>query len=117
MPNVAASVAYRLGIVAPGAYDLNAACAGFCYVWSAPRPTRWRAGSARNALVIGAKKMTTGWTWTDRSTCIIFADGAGGGRGRGRPPTGSRTGSARSSGAAQATRAQKIVIEGRNWDL
>src|SRR6185437_2443871 len=31
LPNVAASVAYRLGIPAPGAYDLNAACAGFCY--------------------------------------------------------------------------------------
>ena len=31
LPNVAAVVAYRLGIVAPGAYDLNAACAGFCY--------------------------------------------------------------------------------------
>src|SRR5579862_6345104 len=31
IPNVASSVAHRLGVVAPGAYDLNAACAGFCY--------------------------------------------------------------------------------------
>jgi len=34
IPNAAAEVAYRLGIVAPGAYDLNAACAGFCYALS-----------------------------------------------------------------------------------
>jgi 3-oxoacyl-[acyl-carrier-protein] synthase-3 len=48
MPTVAATVAYRLGIVAPGAYDLNAACAGFCYsvlpptqCARGPRGTRW----------------------------------------------------------------------------
>src|SRR5215469_15391275 len=35
IPNVAATVATRLGIAAPGAYDLNAACAGFCYALSA----------------------------------------------------------------------------------
>ena len=76
MPNVAATVAYRLGIIAPGAYDLNAACAGFCYAIGAASDSV-RAGSARNALVIGAEKMTAWMDWTDRSTCIIFADGAG----------------------------------------
>jgi 3-oxoacyl-[acyl-carrier-protein] synthase III len=76
MPNVAATVAYRLGIVAPGAYDLNAACAGFCYGLGAASDSV-RAGSARNALVIGAEKMTSWMDYTDRSTCIIFADGAG----------------------------------------
>jgi 3-oxoacyl-[acyl-carrier-protein] synthase-3 len=73
---VAATVAYRLGIPAPGAYDLNAACAGFCYAVSAASDAV-RAGSARNVLVIGAEKMTSWIDWTDRSTCIIFADGAG----------------------------------------
>jgi 3-oxoacyl-[acyl-carrier-protein] synthase III len=76
MPNVAATVAYRLGIPAPGAYDLNAACAGFCYAIGAAADSV-RAGSARNVLVIGAEKMTSWVDWTDRSTCIIFADGAG----------------------------------------
>ena len=76
MPNVAATVAHRLGIVAPGAYDLNAACAGFCYAIGAASDSV-RAGSARNALVIGAEKMTSWMDYTDRSTCIIFADGAG----------------------------------------
>jgi 3-oxoacyl-[acyl-carrier-protein] synthase III len=76
MPTVAAQVAYRLGIVAPGAYDLNAACAGFCYALGTAADAV-RAGSARNVLVIGAEKMTSWIDWTDRSTCIIFADGAG----------------------------------------
>jgi 3-oxoacyl-[acyl-carrier-protein] synthase III len=76
LPNVAATVAYRLGIAAPGAYDLNAACAGFCYAL-ATASDAVVAGSARNVLVIGAEKMTSWLDWTDRSTCIIFADGAG----------------------------------------
>ena len=76
IPNVAATVATRLGIVAPGAYDLNAACAGFCYALGTASDAV-RAGSSRHVLVIGAEKLSQWVDWTDRSTCIIFADGAG----------------------------------------
>jgi 3-oxoacyl-[acyl-carrier-protein] synthase-3 len=76
IPNTAASVAKRLGIAAPGAYDLNAACAGFCYAL-ANAADAVRAGTAKNVLVIGAEKLSQWVDWTDRSTCIIFADGAG----------------------------------------
>src|ERR1700751_5889234 len=76
MPNVAATVAHRLCIPAPGAYDLNAACAGFCYGIGAASDSV-RAGSARNVLVIGAEKMTSWIDWPDRATCLIFAAGAG----------------------------------------
>jgi 3-oxoacyl-[acyl-carrier-protein] synthase-3 len=76
IPNTAANVATRLGIVAPGAFDLNAACAGFCYAL-ATASDAVRTGTARNALVIGAEKLSQWVDWTDRSTCIIFADGAG----------------------------------------
>ena len=76
IPNTAAVVARRLGIVAPGAYDLNAACAGFCYALAAASDAV-RSGSARYVLVIGAEKLSQWVDWTDRSTCIIFADGAG----------------------------------------
>jgi len=76
IPNVAATVARRLGIAAPGAYDLNAACAGFCYALASASDAV-RAGSARHVLVIGAEKLSQWIDWTDRSTCIIFADGAG----------------------------------------
>jgi 3-oxoacyl-[acyl-carrier-protein] synthase-3 len=76
MPSVAAITAFRLGIAAPGAYDLNAACAGFCYAL-ATASDAVKSGSARNVLVIGAEKMSDWVDWDDRSTCIIFADGAG----------------------------------------
>ncbi|HET9973676.1 MAG TPA: beta-ketoacyl-ACP synthase III [Streptosporangiaceae bacterium] len=76
IPNVAAVAAHRLGIVAPGAYDLNAACAGFCYALASASDAI-RAGTSRYALVIGAEKMTAWIDPGDRSTCIIFADGAG----------------------------------------
>jgi 3-oxoacyl-[acyl-carrier-protein] synthase-3 len=76
IPNASAQVADRLGIVSPGAYDVNAACAGFCYALSNATDAI-RAGSARNVLVIGSEKLSQWVDWTDRSTCIIFADGAG----------------------------------------
>jgi 3-oxoacyl-[acyl-carrier-protein] synthase III len=76
IPNTAAQVATRLGIQAPGAYDLNAACAGFCYAL-ANASDSVRAGTACHVLVIGAEKLSQWVDWTDRSTCIIFADGAG----------------------------------------
>jgi 3-oxoacyl-[acyl-carrier-protein] synthase III len=76
IPNASAEVAHRLGIVAPGAYDLNAACAGFCYALSNASDAV-RAGTARYVLVIGSEKMTAWVDPDDRSTSIIFADGAG----------------------------------------
>ncbi len=76
IPNASAVVAHRLGIVAPGAYDVNAACAGFCYALSNASDAI-RAGTARHVLVIGSEKMTAWIDPNDRSTCIIFADGAG----------------------------------------
>ena len=76
IPNTAATVARRLGIAAPGAYDLNAACAGFCYALASASDAV-RGGTARHVLVIGAEKLSQWVDWTDRSTAIIFADGAG----------------------------------------
>ncbi|HEY3681944.1 MAG TPA: beta-ketoacyl-ACP synthase III [Streptosporangiaceae bacterium] len=76
IPNAAAQVATRLGIVAPGAFDVNAACAGFCYALSVAADSV-RAGTSEHVLVIGAEKLSQWVDWTDRSTCIIFADGAG----------------------------------------
>jgi 3-oxoacyl-[acyl-carrier-protein] synthase-3 len=115
LPNVAATVAHRLGIPSPGAYDLNAACAGFCYGIGAAADSV-RAGSARNALVIGAEKMTSWIDWTDRSTCIIFADGAGAavvGQAAADEPSGIGPVVWGSAGDL----AEKITIDGRNGSL
>ncbi|GAA5160258.1 ketoacyl-ACP synthase III [Pseudonocardia eucalypti] len=76
IPNAAAQVATRIGVQAPGAFDLNAACAGFSYGVGAAADLI-RAGSAKHVLVIGAEKLSDWLDWDDRSTCIIFADGAG----------------------------------------
>ncbi|MFI6132071.1 beta-ketoacyl-ACP synthase III [Micromonospora sp. NPDC051141] len=75
-PNVACRVAAKLGVNAPAAYDLNTACSGFAYALGTVDHAI-RAGAARNALVIGAEKLSDVTDWTDRSTCIIFGDGAG----------------------------------------
>ncbi|MFJ9557553.1 beta-ketoacyl-ACP synthase III [Nocardiopsis sp. NPDC101807] len=76
IPNTAATVAAKLGITAPGAFDLNAACAGFCYALGVAADMV-RGGSSRNVLVIGSEKLSDWVDWEDRSTCVIFADGAG----------------------------------------
>ena len=76
IPNAAAQVATRLGAGGVAAFDLNAACAGFCYALGVAADMI-RAGSARHVLVIGAEKLSDWIDWDDRSTCIIFADAAG----------------------------------------
>ncbi|WP_214108852.1 beta-ketoacyl-ACP synthase III [Acrocarpospora catenulata] len=76
IPNAAGRVAHRLGISAPGAYDVNAACAGFCYALAAASDAI-RAGSAVNVLVVGTEKLTQWVDIEDRATSVIFADGAG----------------------------------------
>ncbi|MEU8178457.1 beta-ketoacyl-ACP synthase III [Microbispora hainanensis] len=76
IPNAAGRVAHRLGINAPGAFDINAACAGFCYALAAASDAV-RSGSATNVLVVGSEKLSQWVDSEDRSTVVIFADGAG----------------------------------------
>ncbi|MGY1687896.1 beta-ketoacyl-ACP synthase III [Geodermatophilus sp. SYSU D00867] len=76
IPGIGPQVAHRLGIPRPGAFDLNAGCAGFCYALELASAAI-RAGSARNALVVGVERLTDVVDQTDRSTAVIFADGAG----------------------------------------
>lgn len=76
IPNAAAQVATGLGAGGVAAFDVNAACAGFCYALGVASDMI-RAGSARHVLVIGAEKLSDWIDWDDRSTCIIFADAAG----------------------------------------
>ncbi|GLY64233.1 beta-ketoacyl-ACP synthase III [Amycolatopsis taiwanensis] len=75
-PSIAAQVAARLGVPAAVCFDLNNGCAGFCTALACADHSV-RAGAARHALVIGAEKMSDVTDWTDRSTCVLLADGAG----------------------------------------
>jgi 3-oxoacyl-[acyl-carrier-protein] synthase-3 len=76
IPGIGPQVAHKLGIPRPGAFDLNAGCAGFCYALGMASDAI-RAGDARNALVVGVERLTDVTDMTDRSTAVIFADGAG----------------------------------------
>jgi 3-oxoacyl-[acyl-carrier-protein] synthase-3 len=76
IPNASARIAEAVGIGGAGAFDLNAACAGFCYgIGTASDLVR--SGSAGKVLVVGSERFA-GWVEpTDRANAIIFADGAG----------------------------------------
>ena len=115
IPNVAASVTHRLGIGAVGAFDLNAACAGFCYAMSVAADAV-RAGTSRHVLVIGAEKLSSWIDWTDRSTCIIFADGAGAAV-VGRTPDGEPSGIGPVVWGSAGDMAERITIPDRNGYL
>jgi 3-oxoacyl-(acyl-carrier-protein) synthase III len=76
IPGIGPQVAHRLGVPRPGSFDLNAGCAGFCYALGVASDNI-RAGSSRNALVVGVERLSDVTDQTDRSTAVIFADGAG----------------------------------------
>ena len=75
-PSVASIVQRKLGAPTCIAFDVQAVCSGFVYALSVADGFVAR-GLARCALVIGAEEMTRLMAWTDRSTCVLFGDGAG----------------------------------------
>lgn len=75
-PALAPKLAVQLGLTDAVAYDISAACAGFCYA-IAQAEALVRAGQARNVLVIGAETLSRMTDLHDRSTAFLFADGAG----------------------------------------
>jgi 3-oxoacyl-[acyl-carrier-protein] synthase-3 len=66
----------KLGMTSGFAFDLQAVCAGFVYALTVAN-SLILAGSARRVLVIGAETFSKLMDWTDRSTCVLFGDGAG----------------------------------------
>lgn len=75
-PNVATLVQHRLGIHGCPAFSIEAACTGFIYAL-ATADKFIRTGEVKCALVIGAEIISKLVDWTDRSTCVLFGDGAG----------------------------------------
>jgi 3-oxoacyl-[acyl-carrier-protein] synthase-3 len=76
IPGGSAQVAHALGASRAGAFDVNAACAGFCYALSVAADAV-RAGGARAVVVIGAERLSDLIDWQDRRSAILFGDGAG----------------------------------------
>jgi len=75
-PSTACLLQHRLGLGECGAFDINAACSGFIYALSVA-DQYIRNGTARNVLIVGAETLTRMVDWNDRSTCVLFGDGAG----------------------------------------
>lgn len=75
-PSTACTIQARLGISGCGAMDVNAACSGFIYALSVADKFI-RCGDCKVALVVGAETLTRTIDWTDRTTCVLFGDGAG----------------------------------------
>ena len=75
-PSVATMVQGNLGMRNGFAFDLQAVCAGFVYALTTANALIL-SGSAQRVLVIGAETFSRLMDWTDRSTCVLFGDGAG----------------------------------------
>lgn len=75
-PSNACLLQHRLGIRGCAAFDIQAVCTGFIYALGVADQFI-RTGAARHALVVGAETTSRIIDWTDRGTCVLFADGAG----------------------------------------
>jgi 3-oxoacyl-[acyl-carrier-protein] synthase-3 len=76
MPSTACVIAGKLGINDVMAFDVSAACSGFVYMLSMAKAFI-ESGAKKNVLLVGAEKISSVVDYTDRSTCILFGDGAG----------------------------------------
>jgi 3-oxoacyl-[acyl-carrier-protein] synthase-3 len=75
-PSTACLLQKRLGIHGTAAFDVQAVCSGFIYAISVADKFI-RTGSAKKALIVGAETLSRIIDWKDRTTCVLFGDGAG----------------------------------------
>jgi 3-oxoacyl-[acyl-carrier-protein] synthase-3 len=75
-PATACILQHKLGLRTVPAFDVGAACSGFLYILEVGA-AMLRAGPYKTVLVVGAEKMSSVLDWQDRSTCVLFGDGAG----------------------------------------
>lgn len=76
MPSTACIIQDKLGIENAGAMDISAVCSGFIYALDTAK-SFVESGSANNVLVVGTEVYSKIINWKDRSTCVLFGDGAG----------------------------------------
>ena len=76
MPSTATIISHKLGIENKPAFDISAACSGFIYLLSIAK-AYIESGVHKNILLVGAEKTSSVLDFSDRSTCILFGDGAG----------------------------------------
>ena len=75
-PSTACLIQHKLGLEKVASFDIEAACSGFLYALDVA-DAMLGSGRYNTALVVGAEKMSSIMDWTDRTTCVLFGDGAG----------------------------------------
>ena len=75
-PSGACEVQAKIGAVNAAAFDVSAACAGFIFAMNIVQGF-FQSGIYQTALIIGAETLSKVTDWGDRSTCVLFGDGAG----------------------------------------
>jgi 3-oxoacyl-[acyl-carrier-protein] synthase-3 len=75
-PSTACAIQHQLGIPVVPAFDVQAACSGFIYAMDIANQYL-RSGAMQNILIVGVESMSRMVDWKDRSTCVLFGDGAG----------------------------------------
>jgi 3-oxoacyl-[acyl-carrier-protein] synthase-3 len=105
LPSTACKVQAALGMHEGAAFDIQAACSGFIYGLSIADGFI-RSGQAKNILLIGAETLTRIIDWEDRTTCVLFGDGAGAVVLQGRDDVGNR-----------GVVASKLRSDGRQHDI
>ena len=75
-PSTACEVQAGIGAFKAVAFDINAACSGFIFALNTAH-AYFQAGIYKNALILGAETLSKIMDWNDRSTCVLFGDGAG----------------------------------------
>ena len=107
-PAVATRVQARLGMTRGAAFDVQAVCSGFIYGLSVA-DNFIKAGQAKTVLLIGAETMSRLMDWSDRSTCVLFGDGAG--------AIVLQAGSGRGDASDQGVLSTELYSDGRLHDL
>jgi len=113
-PSTATKIQHKLGMTNGAAFDIQAVCSGFIY-GLATADNFIRCGQAKTVLLIGAETFSRILDWTDRSTCVLFGDGAGAVVMRGAEQESGGNGKGHNSG--RGVLSTHIHSDGSNYDM
>lgn len=115
-PATATKVQHRLGVKGGAAFDVQAVCSGFIY-GLAIADNFIRCGQAKTALLIGAETFSRILDWGDRSTCVLFGDGAGAIVMRAANGEGDSGGNGKGHNSGRGILSTHIHSDGSNYDI
>lgn len=115
-PSTAAKVQHRLGMTNGAAFDVQAVCSGFIY-GLAVADNFIRVGQAKTVLLIGAETFSRILDWSDRSTCVLFGDGAGAVVMRGSEEETAAGGNGKGHNSGRGVLSTHIHSDGSNYDI